>query len=243
MFAPRPESQMRLYELTFACRIYRALTGYDSSLASLRKATTVGAGRRNAMVGDVVPKSELKRWLNDCHSDGFIDKPDAARGLSSHLLRGRPSGRLTVAVGGDARPETAINALLDLLAWHWIEREGRPMQSTCWSATVPTRARSSARCGRWPRHTLAGQTSTCILSRGLARHCSAKKPTCQFPRSNRAAAPPLGRVISATGGTPSLPASRPSLSMPSVMNARACIRHCPKGRPMGSGRCASTVCR
>src|SRR5689334_15197523 len=84
--------------------------------ASTLRGMTVGAGRRNAMVGDVVPKSELKRWLNDCHSDGFIDKPDAARGLSSQLLRGRPGGRLTVAVGGDARPETAINALLDLLA-------------------------------------------------------------------------------------------------------------------------------
>jgi hypothetical protein len=77
------------------------------------------------MVGDVVSKLELKRWLGDCHSGEFIDKPDAAAGLSSHLLRGRSGGRLTVAVGGDASPETAINALLDLLAWHWIER-GRP---------------------------------------------------------------------------------------------------------------------
>jgi hypothetical protein len=83
---------------------------------------TIGAGRRNALVGDIVSKLELKRWLSDCHSGQFIDKPDAAAGLSSHLLRGRPGGRLTVAVGGDARPETAINALLDLLAWHWIER-------------------------------------------------------------------------------------------------------------------------
>ena len=74
------------------------------------------------MVGDIVSKLELKRWLTDCHSDQFIDKPDAAAGLSSHLVRGRPGSRLTVAVGGDARPETAINAMLDLLAWHWIER-------------------------------------------------------------------------------------------------------------------------
>ena len=74
------------------------------------------------MVGDIVSKSELKGWLNDCHSGQFIDKADAAAGLSSHLVRGRPGGRLTVAVGGDARPETAINAMLDLLAWHWIER-------------------------------------------------------------------------------------------------------------------------
>jgi hypothetical protein len=34
-------------------------------------------------------------------------------------VRGRPGNRLTVAVGGDARLETAINALLDLLAWQW----------------------------------------------------------------------------------------------------------------------------
>jgi hypothetical protein len=70
----------------------------------------------------MVSKLELKRWLNDCHSGQFIDKPDAAAGLGSHLVRGSPGGRLTVAVGGDTRPETAINALLDLLAWHWIER-------------------------------------------------------------------------------------------------------------------------
>ena len=76
------------------------------------------------MVGDIVSKLELKQWLNDCHSGEFIDKRDAAAGLSSHLLRGRVGKRLTVAVGGDARSETAINALLDLLAWHWIERVG-----------------------------------------------------------------------------------------------------------------------
>ena len=46
-------------------------------------------------------------------------KSDAVRGLSSHLVRGRPGNRSMVAVGGDARPETAINALLDLLAWRW----------------------------------------------------------------------------------------------------------------------------
>ncbi len=30
---------MRLHELAFTCRIYGALTGYDSSLTKLRKAT------------------------------------------------------------------------------------------------------------------------------------------------------------------------------------------------------------
>jgi hypothetical protein len=77
------------------------------------------------LAGDIVSKVELKGWLNDCHSGQFIDKADAAAGLGSHLVRGRPGGRLTVAVGGDAGPEAAINAMLDLLAWHWMER-GRP---------------------------------------------------------------------------------------------------------------------
>jgi hypothetical protein len=67
----------------------------------------------------VVSKDEIKRWLEDCYSVKFVDKPDAVRGLSSRLVRGRPGNRVTVAVGGDAGPETAINALLDLLAWHW----------------------------------------------------------------------------------------------------------------------------
>ena len=71
------------------------------------------------MAGGVLSKDELKRWLDDRYSAEFIDKSDAVRGLSSHLVRGSPGGRLTVAVGGDARPETAINALLDLLAWQW----------------------------------------------------------------------------------------------------------------------------
>lgn len=75
------------------------------------------------MVGDIVSKLELKGWLNDCHSGQFIDIwPMPPPGFRPHLVRGRPGGRLTVAVGGDARPETAINAMLDLLAWHWIER-------------------------------------------------------------------------------------------------------------------------
>lgn len=71
------------------------------------------------MADGVVSKDELKRWLDDCYPVEFIDKSDAVRGLSSLLVRGRPGGRLTVAVGGDARPETAVNALLDLLAWQW----------------------------------------------------------------------------------------------------------------------------
>lgn len=78
------------------------------------------------MADGVVSKHELKRWLEDRYPVEFIDKPDAVRGLSSHLVRGRPGNRLTVAVGGEARPETAINALLDLLAWQWqmtVERE------------------------------------------------------------------------------------------------------------------------
>ncbi len=71
------------------------------------------------MADGVVSKDELKRWLHDRYSVEFTDKSDAVRGLSSYLVRGRPGNRSTVAVGGDARPETAINALLDLLAWQW----------------------------------------------------------------------------------------------------------------------------
>jgi hypothetical protein len=71
------------------------------------------------MADGVVSKDELKRWLADCYSVEFTDKSDPENGLSSYLLRGRPGNRSTVAVGGDARPETAINALLDLLAWQW----------------------------------------------------------------------------------------------------------------------------
>jgi len=71
------------------------------------------------MADGVVSKDELKQWLTDCYSVEFIDKSDAVRGLWSYLVRGRPGNRSTVAVGGDARPETAISALLDLLAWQW----------------------------------------------------------------------------------------------------------------------------
>jgi hypothetical protein len=71
------------------------------------------------MADGVVSKDELKRWLTDCYSVEFTDKSDPENGLSSYLVRGRPGSRSTVAVGGDARPETAINALLDLLAWQW----------------------------------------------------------------------------------------------------------------------------
>jgi hypothetical protein len=117
------------------------------------------------MVGGVVSKDELKRWLDDCYSVEFIDKSDAVRGLSSHLVCGLPGNRLTVAVGGDARPETVINALLDLLAWQWqmtVERQSRLMRPTCWSATVSTRTRCWMRCGRWSPHRLVGHASACI---------------------------------------------------------------------------------
>jgi hypothetical protein len=54
------EQQVRLYELAFACRIYGALTGYDSSLAKLRQATSQNLDPQNPAHQEV-----LLGWLND----------------------------------------------------------------------------------------------------------------------------------------------------------------------------------
>jgi hypothetical protein len=51
---------MRLHELAFSCRVYGALTGYDSSLAKLRKATGAKLDPYNPSHQDV-----LFKWLND----------------------------------------------------------------------------------------------------------------------------------------------------------------------------------
>ena len=52
--------QLRLHELAFACRIYGALTGYDSSLARLRRATG-----GNPDPQDPTDQEYLFGWLND----------------------------------------------------------------------------------------------------------------------------------------------------------------------------------
>jgi hypothetical protein len=54
------QQQVRLHELAFACRIYGALTGFDSSLARLRQATGQNLDPQNAGHQEV-----LFRWLND----------------------------------------------------------------------------------------------------------------------------------------------------------------------------------
>jgi hypothetical protein len=51
---------MRLHELAFACRIYSTLTGYDSSLARLRKATGGKLDPHNTGHQDA-----LFKWLKD----------------------------------------------------------------------------------------------------------------------------------------------------------------------------------
>jgi len=51
---------MRLHELAFACRVYGSLTGYDSSLAKLRKATGGKVDPYNSAHQQV-----LFKWLND----------------------------------------------------------------------------------------------------------------------------------------------------------------------------------
>ena len=53
-------SQVRLHELAFACRVYGALTGYDSSLAKLRQATG-----QNLDPLDPAHQEYLFGWLND----------------------------------------------------------------------------------------------------------------------------------------------------------------------------------
>jgi hypothetical protein len=114
------------------------------------------------MAGGVVSKDELKRWLDERYSVEFIDKPDAARGLSSHLVRGRPGGRLTAAVGGDARPETAINALLDLLAWQWqmtVEEQKPADAADLVLGDSPNASQIWMDCGRWSPRTLAAHAS------------------------------------------------------------------------------------
>jgi hypothetical protein len=55
-----------------------------------------------------------------------------------------PGNRSMVAVGGDARPETAINALLDLLAWQWqltVEAQKPGDAADLLVGDGPTRAR------------------------------------------------------------------------------------------------------
>jgi len=51
---------MRLHELAFACRVYGALTGDDSSLAKLQKATGGKLDPHNPTHQDI-----LFKWLND----------------------------------------------------------------------------------------------------------------------------------------------------------------------------------
>ena len=77
---------------------------------------------------DGVGMRSAEEWLQ-AHAVGELTaKQDTKRGLSSSLLRGHVGDRYAIAVAGDAKVGTQVNALLDVLAWtHWEGDHSAPV--------------------------------------------------------------------------------------------------------------------
>lgn len=94
------QQKIRLHELAFACRVYGALTGYDSSLARLRQATGNDLDPQNPAHQEV-----LFRWLNDWGCRQFstahhvsVAAPAIAAWASEWLTRFPPAGAALDAI-------------------------------------------------------------------------------------------------------------------------------------------------
>ena len=109
--------QVRLHGLAFACRIYGALTGYDSSLAKLRQATG-----QNLDPQDPVHQEYLFGWLNDWGCRQFstahhasVAAPSLAAWAAEWLPR-LPSASAALEATGPAQMDLIGRAYGDLRA-------------------------------------------------------------------------------------------------------------------------------
>jgi hypothetical protein len=95
----------------------------DNSQATPEPPTDMGRAKRRPLMpnGETsMSTAQLKRWAQDQGCD-VKDHPDAARGLTSKLLRFHWNGGLAVGVGSDAPGGVRLNAVVDALAWHHSE--------------------------------------------------------------------------------------------------------------------------